>query len=188
MKNINLKIILPVAAIAVALWYFLQPAAQGNHQLNYQTQKISTGKIESIVNAAGTISPVTTVVVGTEVSGQIVELNADFNDNVTKDQIIARIDDRSIQSRLKQVEADISSSEASLEQSRATLQRRKVELELKKLEFSRQKGLIDKQLISQSTFEQAEINLKLSHIDLDIAKSQVGTSKVRNKFSRFLSF
>jgi HlyD family secretion protein len=79
-----------IVAVALALggyWYFGRDAELPD-DVRFQTQAISIGRIESIVNAAGTISPVVTVDVGSELSGLVSELNADFNSEVKTGQVL----------------------------------------------------------------------------------------------------
>lgn len=79
--------ILIVVALLAGLGWYLMP--DNKEQIQYQTQSVSRGDIESVVNTAGTTRAVVTVEVGTEVSGLITELLADFNDDVTQGQLIA---------------------------------------------------------------------------------------------------
>ena len=98
-----IAIVLGTAALAaVAAWYLTRDGAGAVGSNTFQTQPASVGRIESIVNTAGTIRPVVTVEVGSELSGLISELNADFNSKVKSGEIIARIDDRTIRARLRQ--------------------------------------------------------------------------------------
>ena len=94
-----------IGAAGTGYWYFNHGSVATDTQ-SYQTEKVTIGRIESLVNTAGTISPVVTVDVGSEVSGLVSELDADFNSEVKKGQVIARIDDRTIRSRLRQTGPD----------------------------------------------------------------------------------
>jgi HlyD family secretion protein len=131
------------------------------------------GRIESLVNTAGTINPVVTVKVGSELSGLVSELHADFNSEVKSGEVIARIDDRTIRARLRQIEADVASARASAEQQQAGLTRARADLELATSEINRQRELIARQLVSQADVDKAEANLKISAAQLEVAKAQV---------------
>ncbi len=115
-----------IGAIAVGaaavVWYFRGDTGSST-AAGYQTQPASTGRIESVVNASGTINPVVTVDVGSEISGLISELNADFNSEVKAGDVIARIDDRTLRARLRQIEADVASAHANREQQKANVNR-----------------------------------------------------------------
>lgn len=157
---------------AGAYWYFARGDGEAQ-AVGYQTQPVSVGRIESLVNTAGTISPVVTVDVGSELSGLVSELFADFNSEVESGQVIARIDDRTIRARLKQIEADVASAEANLVQQRANLNRTQADLELAGTELRRLRELSQRQLASQSDVDKAEANLKITEAQVEVARAQV---------------
>lgn len=152
-------------------WYFARGGDAGEGP-RFQTQPASIGRIESLVNTAGTISPVVTVDVGSELSGLISELHADFNSEVQSGQLIARIDDRTILARLKQIEADVASADANLVQQRANLSRAEADLELARTEVQRLRELSERQLASQSDVDKAEANLKITEAQVEVARAQ----------------
>ncbi|WP_416306267.1 efflux RND transporter periplasmic adaptor subunit [Neptunicella sp. SCSIO 80796] len=173
------KILVLFAIFAVVIWWFIEPQ-QTEQQIKYHTQPLSLGNIESTVNSSGAISPVVTVDVGSELSGLISQLNVDFNDVVTSGQVIARIDDRTVQSRLKQSEADLASSQASLAQLKAALVKAKAEEALAEREFQRTRELRSKNLVSESELDISETAYELTKVSIDTAKAAilVGESKV----------
>src|SRR5262245_36148329 len=81
-------LLLGCAAVSALLFYMLG----AGQQAPYRTAKAERGQLQSTISTTGTLNAVITVQVGTQVSGQIRELSADFNSNVKKGQIIARID------------------------------------------------------------------------------------------------
>lgn len=179
-KNINIaKIILITLALA-AVWALWLKPAEVNEQIKYHMQPLSIGKIESTVNTAGSISPVVTVDVGSELSGLISQLNVDFNDVVTSGQVIARIDDRTVQSKLRQSEADLASANASLASLKAALVKAKAEEALAEREYKRTRELREKKLISESELDISETSYQLTRIGIDTANAAilVGQSKV----------
>jgi len=95
-------IIVAVAAVAIAARML---TARDSTQ--YFTEKIDRGDIRTVVEATGTINAVTTVQVGSQVSGTISKLNADFNSHVTRGEIIARIDPSLFEGALLQAKADL---------------------------------------------------------------------------------
>jgi HlyD family secretion protein len=160
------------ASAAAGYWYF--GTGDGVAAIaGYQTEPASIGRIESLVNTAGTISPVVTVDVGSELSGLVRELHADFNSEVKSGQIIARIDDRTILAKLRQIEADVSASHASLAQQRANTIRAAADLEFANSEVVRQRELVARQLSSASELDRSEANLKIAAANLEVARSQV---------------
>jgi HlyD family secretion protein len=161
-----------VGGAAAAIWY-LDGESGSAAVAGYQTEAVSTGRIESVVNASGTINPVVTVEVGSEISGLISELNADFNSEVKAGEVIARIDDRTLRARLRQTEADVTSAYANREQQRANVTRAEADVELARTELARQRELSARQLVSQAAIEQAEATLKIADAQLEVAKAQL---------------
>jgi HlyD family secretion protein len=98
-----------VLALAGAGWWFVR---DGNGAVQYRTAKIERGSLQATVAASGTVTPVTQVQVGTQVSGQIKELFADFNSEVKAGQLLARIDPEAFEYKLRQVQADLDSARA----------------------------------------------------------------------------
>ena len=80
-----------VAALAAGGWHWLQ-TRDANGEVRYRLAKVERGPLAAVVVASGTLNAVTTVQVGSQISGQIKEIYADFNTAVKKDQVIARID------------------------------------------------------------------------------------------------
>ena len=173
----SIKTLLVVAALigAGGYWYFSRNG-ESSDTVSFQTQAASIGRIESLVNTAGTISPVVTVDVGSELSGLVSELNADFNSEVTSGQVIARIDDRTIRARLRQIEADVASAHANDAQQRANLSRAQADLELAQTEIQRMRELSARQLASQADVDKAEANLKIAAAQLEVAKAQISAA------------
>jgi len=161
------------ALAAVAAWYLTRGGAGAAGSSAFQTQPASVGRIESIVNTAGTIRPVVTVQVGSELSGLISELNADFNSKVRSGEVIARIDDRTIRARLRQIEADVLSARANQEQQRAGVTRARADLELAQSEIDRLRDLKGRQLVSQAEVDKSEAGLKIAAAQLEIANAQL---------------
>ena len=90
---------------------------------SYRFVTVERGKIDSVVSATGTLSAVTTVQVGTQVSGLIARLYVDFNDKVEKGQLVAQIDTTLLESNLRDVEASLERSHAELRQAQRDLER-----------------------------------------------------------------
>ncbi|MBT3361091.1 MAG: HlyD family efflux transporter periplasmic adaptor subunit [Rhodospirillales bacterium] len=89
----------------------------------YRLAEIERGALVSSVSSSGTLSAVVTVQVGTQISGQISELSVDFNDRVSKGQVIARIDSRSPEAHVIQAEAELAIAEANVSVQRAAVER-----------------------------------------------------------------
>lgn len=103
---------LPVLALAAGWWYWQGRTAGEAPQ--WRLVEVSRGDVTATVGATGTLGAIRTVEVGTQVSGQIVELKADFNDRVRQGQLIARLDDTLLEQAVRQAEADLVRAEADL--------------------------------------------------------------------------
>jgi HlyD family secretion protein len=176
MSLTKVALIVVVAAAAGGYWYISHKGAESD-AIGYQTEAASIGRIESIVNTAGTINPVVTVDVGSEISGLVSELYADFNSEVKNGEVIARIDDRTTRARLRQTEADVVSGQASVDQQEANVNRAAADLELAQSNVKRQRELSEKQLSSQADVDQAEASLKVAAAQLEVAKAQLTAAK-----------
>lgn len=148
--NKKKMILIAVAAIVVAgggIWLFGGSTALfggSRHKVTYVTATVSKGEISESVTATGTIEPVTEIEVGTQVSGIIDKIYADYNSVVTKGQLIAEMDRITLQSELAS--------------QRATYNGAKAEYEYQQKNYERNEGLHRKQLISDTDFEQSLYN------------------------------
>src|SRR6188508_803018 len=93
--------LLAVVALAAGGWYWYQ-SRNSEGEIRYRTAKIERGAIAAVVVASGTLNAVTTVQVGSQISGQVKEIFADFNTAVKKGQVIARIDPATFELRVNQ--------------------------------------------------------------------------------------
>lgn len=152
-----------VAGGGAALWYWLTPPSP---PVGYKTALVDRGTISATVSATGTISPVVSVEVGSQVSGAIQALYADYNSVVRKGDLIARIDPAPFHAQVLQAKAQLKSARGTLERYQATLAQRKLELE-------RQERLFPQGFTSQADLDLARTN----HRDA-IAQVKVGQAQV----------
>ena len=117
-----------LAAAGLTAAYFLE-AGPEQAAASYKFARIEQGPIVAAVSTTGTLNAVTTVLVGSQLSGQIRELLADFNSEVKKGDLIARLDQDQIKARLGQAEADLSASRAQVLQQKAAAERAKADIE-----------------------------------------------------------
>ena len=111
------KLVLPsllLAALVPAAYWYGSRQNQPPAQERFRTEAVSRGAITQTVSANGTLNPVVLVDVGTQVSGTIQKLHADFNDKVEAGQVLAELDPRLFEARLRQSRADLGSAQASL--------------------------------------------------------------------------
>src|SRR3990170_4628858 len=112
-------LLLGIAAAVVVFFAGFWTWSSGDVQ--YFTAPVEQGDIQALVNATGTINAVTTVQVGSQVSGMVAELSADFNSEVKKGEVVARIDPALFRTRVLQAEADLASAEAGVKSLEADL-------------------------------------------------------------------
>ena len=116
---------LVIAGLLVAIVALTAFKLESKKTPQYLTEKVQQGDIQNVVQATGTINAVTTVQVGSQVSGTIQTLYADFNSHVKKDQVVARIDPSLFQGALLQAKADLADGQANLIAARANLEKAK---------------------------------------------------------------
>ncbi len=148
-----------VAAVAFGTWKVFGPAAGATE---YRFAKVERGNITSVVSASGTLNAVTTVLVGSQISGQIKELLVDFNSVVKQGQLLARIDPETYEIRVRQAEADLEAARTAhaQKQSDAAAQRSqtiraRITYEDAKRDLDRKQSLVEKGFISGAEVDKA---------------------------------
>lgn len=144
--------------------------------VNYDMAPVERRDISSFVTAIGNVSAVTTVEVGTQVSGTIKEIYADYNSTVNKGQIIALIDPTTFEAQVEQAKANLMQAKAGLQRAQATLADAKRNLD-------RQKMLWERDLIARSDLDSAQTNYDLavagvSEADANVLQAQASLKKV----------
>jgi HlyD family secretion protein len=150
-----ITVILIVAAIGAGTGAYYYKRNGTEIQVN--TAAISRGDVIDSVGATGTLQAVTTVQVGSQVSGNISWLGADFNSIVKKNQVIARLDPSLFQAQLQQTRANLSQAEANLTKSQSELERARVQLTDAQQKYARAKELGARNLLPQSELDAAKI-------------------------------
>jgi HlyD family secretion protein len=154
MKRV-ISILIIIAAIgAGAGAYYMR---KGNAELTVNTSAISRGEIIDTVASTGALQAVTTVQVGSQVSGNISQLNADFNSIVKKGQVIARLDPSLLDAQLLQVRANLTQTQANLIKAQSDLDRTKVQLVDAQTKYARAKELAAKNLLPLSELDSAKV-------------------------------
>jgi HlyD family secretion protein len=173
-----LKAAIPVALVGAGVGYFALRQSASDGPVTFKTAKLERGTIEQIVTATGQLYAVVTVQVGSQVSGIIQKLGADFNSEVKEGQIIAQIEPTRFKANLEQAKAALQNAEAS--QARA-----RVNFEAAKREYDRAKALADKQVIGISELEELQAKYDLARVELQSsaagaaqARAQVGIARV----------
>src|ERR1700704_1875191 len=156
MKTKNRWLILAgvIALIALFAAFGLNRGTQAQHF----TAKVERGEIRDVVEATGTINAVITVQVGSQVSGTITKLNADFNSRGHKGDVVALIDPALFQGALLQTAADLENSKASLAVAKANLEKAKATAVQAKAEYDRTVALNKERVMSQQQLDLAKAN------------------------------
>jgi HlyD family secretion protein len=127
MKRI-VSLVVVAALVGAGVWGYFYAQSRGAAP-RYRTARVERGPLTAAVSATGNLNAVTTVQVGSQVSGQIKELMADFNTPVKKDQIIARIDPEIFQAKVNQAQADVASAQATVANQEAQVQKARADVE-----------------------------------------------------------
>ncbi len=173
-KIVSSKLFIVTVAIAVLLsagyWFYTSSSSTQKEQYRFTT--VEKGDLESIVSSTGTLSAVTTVQVGSQVSGTITKLFVDFNSKVHKGQLIALIDTTILLANYKDAQISLDKAKAQLEQSDN--------------DFGRMKTLYEKNLAAQSDYDLSKYNnalakatVKSAQLSLERAKTNLGYAYIK---------
>src|SRR3954465_4800304 len=167
--------LLIVAAVGAGVGaYYIK---RGGPEIQIQTSPITRGDIVDTVGATGTLQAVTTVQVGSQVSGNISWLGADFNSIVKKGQTIARLDPSLFQAQLEQSKANLAQSRASLAKAQSDLERMKVQLTDAQQKYARAQELAARSLLPQSDLDSAKIAVDSAQASLAAQQATVAQAQ-----------
>ncbi|MBE2211217.1 MAG: efflux RND transporter periplasmic adaptor subunit [Xanthomonadaceae bacterium] len=152
-----------IVLIGAGWWWTQRKSADAGS--GYRTTPIERGDIRVAISATGTLSAISTVTVGSQISGQVTEVLVDFNDHVKRGEVLATIDPSTYQAQIEQGSAQIASAQAQLRQAQATLRNAQ-------LDYSRKSDLARQQLIARS-------DLDLARTALDQAQAQVNSAQAQ---------
>lgn len=159
--------ILSVLVVAIAIGGYVFFSGERKLPVRYKSAPIQRGSIVSAVTATGSINPMTTVQVGSQVSGMIESLHADFNSSVTRGQVVARIDPFPYRAKRDQASANLANAKAALIKA-------KVDLSQRKRELDRVQSLLKQEFVSQ-----AEVDTALTAHEGAIATLAVAEAAVK---------
>ena len=168
---------LAIAALVIFAAFFRQDAAPDKGEFNLETTDVETGEVAQIVSASGAVRALTTVEVGSQVSGQIITLNADYNTEVKQGDIIALIDPQTFETRVESTSADVESAEANLAVQKANIASAEANHAQAERDFARQQALYAADAVAQSTLEANERALAVAKANLDVSRAQLRTSQ-----------
>ncbi|HMS83494.1 MAG TPA: efflux RND transporter periplasmic adaptor subunit [Nitrospira sp.] len=164
MRRIGL--IMSVLAVGLGIGGYVFFNGERKAPIRYRTAVVERGQVISVVSATGTINPVVSVQVGTQVSGMIKSLHADFNSRVKVGEIVAVIDPEPFKARREQAASNLDMARASVARARADLAQRKREL-------GRVEALLPEQFVSQNDADVAITNYHSAEAQLRVTEAQV---------------
>lgn len=150
-----------LAAVAAGVLLITRDGDAG--AASYRFVSVTRGDLESTVTATGTLNPVRTVQVGTQVSGQIAELYVDFNDRVRKGQLIARLDPTLLEEAVRQAQADVDRAAADLAQ--------------KQFIAEQTAKMHERQAVTDTEYKTAQFNLQMSQASMKAAEANLERAK-----------
>ena len=168
-RNRNL-LVAALALLAVALVAWRVAASRSKPKTQMDTVRVERGRIVAKVTATGTLSAIVTVQVGSQVSGRVAELRADFNSQVAKGQLIAKIDPQLFQAAVEQARANLVAAQGNLAKAKAQAvdARRQAE---------RSRALAEKKLIAQADFDTAVATAEAAEAAVQAADGTVAQAR-----------
>jgi HlyD family secretion protein len=184
-RYLTLLAVVAVAAAGAGGWY-LYRAGSADGEVRYRLAKVERGAIAAVVVASGTLNAVTTVQVGSQISGQVKDIYADFNTPVKRDQVIARIDPATYELRVSQARADVDAARSAVAVARssqaaqqAEVGRVRITLADAQRDFERKKALVDKNFISGAELDKATVLLETTREQLKAVQAQIKVSEAQ---------
>lgn len=154
-------ILVALVGAAAGVWFWKR---NGNDEPKYQTLPVARGEIVQVVTATGTLNPVTNVTVGSQISGIIQTLYADFNTRVSRGQIVAQLDPATYKANVASAQGDLANSKANLE--------------LAQVDFRRAEELFKNKLISQSDHDKAAATLHQAEAGVQMKEAALQRANV----------
>lgn len=159
-------LIIGVLAVGLAIGGYVVFNGERKAPVRYRSAPVERGPVISLVTATGTINPVVSVQVGTQVSGMVKSLHADFNSVVKAGDIVAVIDPEPFRAKRDQAASN-------LEMSKANVARVQTDLAQRKRELERVKSLVAQQFVSQNDVDVAATNFQSAEAQMNVARAQV---------------
>ncbi len=181
----SLVVLLLLAGVGVGVWRYR--LAHKTPEVTFKTDPAENHRIVGKVTASGTLSALVTVLVGTQVSGRVQRLYADFNSKVTKGELVAKIDPQLFEAAVAQSQANFAQAKASVVNAQA--QARNADLQL-----ARSRSLRDQNLAAQADLDTAEATAAMAHANVDMqqaslqqAAASLHSAQVNLSFTSILS-
>ena len=174
-----LLLVVVIGGVAGAAAMVPATSVQRSVQYEFTTRAVDIGDVRKLVITSGTVRPIATVQIGSEVSGRIKAVNVDFNDIVKAGDLLAVIDPKSFESRSRQARADVDSAQAELTQHQATLRKAVAVHQSSVRALSRQQELKKKGVSSEALMDAASRDVDVAEAEIDVARSNIENAKAR---------
>ncbi|GAB2501605.1 efflux RND transporter periplasmic adaptor subunit [Lysobacter humi (ex Lee et al. 2017)] len=165
-----------LAAAAFAAWW-LRGRVPDEADSGFRTARVERGDIRVSISSTGALSAISTVVVGSEISGRVTDVLVDFNDTVRKGQVLARLDPSTFEAQIAQGSAAINAAQANAAQAAAALRNAEADYR-RKAELGRQ------QLIARADVDLARANLEQARAQLGASRAQVAQQQAGTRTTR----
>ena len=166
------KLLIGILLLAVVVgggWYLLREPAT-DEAPTYSQAQVRRADISDVVSATGTLSPINTVLVGSQVSGTIQNLYADFNDQVKQGTVIAQIDPAIFTAKRAEAEANLKNAEAARDKAR-------IDVQDKQREYERQTGLLKRKLVAENLVDTARFAYKSAQAEQQVKAASVAQAR-----------
>jgi HlyD family secretion protein len=169
------------AAVVAMSLLIAAPLLRRGNRVQYLASKVERGEIRDVVDSTGIVNAVVNVQVGSQVSGTIAKLNADFNSRVHKGEMIAEIDPRLFEGALLQATSDLENAKANVVAAKANLKKAGAALVQTKADFARARELAEKSVGTQQALDQAKANYDSANAAVDAAAAGVVQAEAQVK-------
>ena len=159
MKKLSKVWLLVAVVIIAAIAVWIMSGGKKEQQISFDTAAIAPANIQNSITATGTIEPVTSVTVGTQVSGIVSKLYVDYNSVVKKGQVIAELDKTNLMSQLNTAKAQLANAQS--------------QLNFQTANFNRYKALFQKGLVAAEEFDNAQLSYKQAKEQVASAREEV---------------
>ena len=172
-----MKKVLAVIILGAAAWYgWYKYSGNAQETYVYRTQPIEIGDITASVSATGNVNAVETVEVGTQISGTIKALHADYNSEVEKGQLIAELDTDMLEAQVSSAKANVAVAKANVEKARATL----ADAERT---YNRNKELVGRNALAKIEFDSSETQMQIAKAGLTGSQASVAQAEASLKIA-----
>ena len=171
-KSIKL-VLLSASVLMIGTALILNSCKKNKTEFTFETAIASKGDLNNSVTATGTLEAILTVDVGTQVSGVILHLYADFNSQVKKGQLLAELDKTPLLASLEEAKASVADAQA--------------ELDYQSANFNRIKSLFDKQLLAQTDFDQANYSYSKAKANMISVKAKYERAEINLQYATIYS-